>query len=100
MRFVSAAVVLSFVAVSAAAQSSDMFVTKTAPASTTVGSNITFTVTAGNNGPDPAPNGRFSDALPADVTFVSINQTAGPAFTCTTPTVGQTGNVDCTVTSS
>ncbi|HEV2719795.1 MAG TPA: hypothetical protein VG323_07225, partial [Thermoanaerobaculia bacterium] len=100
MRFVSAAVVVCFAAVSAFAQSSDMFVTKTAPASTTVGSDITFTVTVGNNGPDDAPNGRFHDVLPADVTFVSINQTTGPAFTCTTPSVGSTGNVDCTVTSS
>jgi uncharacterized repeat protein (TIGR01451 family) len=76
---------------------SDMFVFKNAPATATTGSNITFTVTAGNAGPNDAPNAHFNDVLPADVGFVSINQTTGPTFTCTTPAAGASGTVICTI---
>lgn len=97
MRRVVVAVVVSLIALSAAAQSSDMFIFKTAPATATVGSNITFTVSVGNGGPDDAPFANFDDVLPSDVTFVSINQTAGPTFACTMPSVGSTGTVTCSI---
>ena len=97
MRSVCAAIIGCLVAVSAAAQSADLFVTKTAPASASVGSNITFTVTMGNGGPDDAASANFDDPLPADVTFVSITQTTGPMFTCTDPGVGSTGTVNCSI---
>lgn len=97
MRGVCVAVFAALVAISAAAQSSDMFVFKSAPATATTGSNITFTVTVGNGGPDDAPNAHFDDVLPADATFVSVSQTTGLAFGCTTPTVGSTGTVTCSI---
>jgi uncharacterized repeat protein (TIGR01451 family) len=97
MRRVVVAVALSLIAVSAAAQSSDMFIFKSAPGTATVGSNITFTVTVGNGGPDDAPFANFDDVLPADVTFVSINQTTGPTFTCNTPQIGTTGTITCSI---
>jgi uncharacterized repeat protein (TIGR01451 family) len=77
------AVAVSLVALSAAAQS-DISVIKTAPATATVGSTITYQVTIGNLGPQDAPNAKFVDTLPTNVTFSSILQTAGPTFTCTT----------------
>ena len=83
MRRVVVAVVVSLIALSAAAQS-DMFVTKTAPATATVGSTITYQITVGNLGPQDAPNAQFVDTLPGNVTFSSILQTSGPTFTCTT----------------
>jgi uncharacterized repeat protein (TIGR01451 family) len=76
---------------------SDMFVFKSAPATAATGSNITFTVTAGNAGPNDAPNAHFVDVLPSNVGFVSINQTAGPTFNCTTPAAGASGTVTCTI---
>src|SRR5437764_1407729 len=97
MRGVCVAVFAALVAISAAAQSSDMFVFKSAPATATTGSNITFTVTVGNGGPDDAPNAHFDDVLPADATFVSVSQTTGLGFGCTTPTVGSTGTVTCSI---
>lgn len=83
MRRVVVAVVVSLIALSAAAQS-DMFVTKTAPATATAGSTITYQITLGNLGPQDAPNAQFIDTLPSNVTFSSILQTSGPTFTCTT----------------
>ena len=74
----------------------DLAVTKTAPAAATEGSNITYTVTATNNGPSDAMNVVLTDVLPVDTTFVSATQTAGPAFTCTTPAVGANGTITCT----
>ena len=95
----AAVAVTFFVAVSAAAQVSDMSASKTAPASTTVGSTITFSVGITNNGPDAAANATFTDPLPSGVTFTSITQTAGPASTCSTPPAGTNGTVSCSVPS-
>jgi uncharacterized repeat protein (TIGR01451 family) len=93
MRRVVVAVVVSLIALSAAAQS-DMFVTKTSPATATVGSTITYQITIGNLGPQDAPNAKFVDTLPSNVTFSSILQTSGPTFTCTTG-----GTVTCSIAS-
>ncbi len=85
--------------VSALAQSSDMYISKFAPATANTGSNLTFTITVGNGGPDDAPRATFTDNLPAGGNFVSLQQTSGAAFTCTTPNVGDPGGtVTCTIT--
>jgi uncharacterized repeat protein (TIGR01451 family) len=91
VRAGSAAVFAFFVAISAAAQA-DLFVVKTAPATATVGSTITYQVTIGNLGPQDAPSAKFIDTLPNNVTFASILQTSGPTFTCTTG-----GTVTCSI---
>jgi len=94
----SAVVVSCLFAVSAAAQSSDMFVTKSGPATAAINTDVTYTITVGNIGPDDAPNARFTDTLPTGATFVSENQTAGPIFTCSTPNVGdEAGTVMCSI---
>lgn len=51
-----------------------------------------------NYGPDSAQNVRFVDVPPPNTTFVSLTQTTGPAFTCTTPAVNSTGTTTCTRT--
>jgi large repetitive protein len=91
VRGVIAAVFGLLVAATAAAQSSDMFVTKNAPATANVGSNVTYTISVSNGGPDPAPNASFTDNLPGGATFVSYQQNTGPTFTCTLPNVGDAG---------
>jgi len=80
-RGVSFALAGLLVAATAAAQSADLFVTKTAPASASTGSNVTFTISLGNGGPDDAASATFNDTLPSGATFVSYMQTSGPAFT-------------------
>jgi len=58
----------------------DLAVTKTGPAAAVAGNTITYTVTLSNNGPDAAPLATLTDALPAGLSFVSQQQTAGPTF--------------------
>src|SRR5439155_1705130 len=75
---------------SVSALSTDLSVAKTGPASTTTGGPLTYTVTANNNGPDPATGVTVSDTLPTGVTFVSAS--AG----CT----NNPGTVTCSVAGS
>jgi CSLREA domain-containing protein/uncharacterized repeat protein (TIGR01451 family) len=56
----------------------DLTVSQTAlPNPVVVGSNLTFTITATNNGPDAVTNAVVTDNLPASVSFVSCNSTNG-----------------------
>jgi uncharacterized repeat protein (TIGR01451 family) len=61
-------------------QSADMAVLKSGPATVLAGSNVTYTITVTNNGPDPAQSASMSDTLPVGETFVSFTQATGPAF--------------------
>lgn len=59
----------------------DMNVSKSGPATITLGSgNITYTVVVTNNGPTDATNVVLTDTLPVGVTFVSVSPT-GPVCT-------------------
>lgn len=64
------------------------------PDPTPAGSNITYTITIDNNGPNAAINAKWTDVLPSPLTFVSLSPQAG--WTCNTPTVGTNGTVSCT----
>jgi uncharacterized repeat protein (TIGR01451 family) len=57
-------------------------------------SDVTYTITVTNGGPDPAPNATLNDPLPGNLTFVSLSSPVG--WTCTTPVVGTNGTVNCT----
>ncbi len=63
------------------------------PAIVLPGGNITYTQTVTNNGPFDAVNAVFSEGIPANTTFQSINTVAG--WTCVTPAVGGTGTITC-----
>jgi uncharacterized repeat protein (TIGR01451 family) len=72
----------------------DLSLTKTDDADPVIaGSNLTYTLTITNTGPDAATNAVLNDTLPAQTTFVSLAAAAG--WTCTTPAVGATGAVSC-----
>ena len=60
--------------------------------------DVTFDIVVSCSGPDPADNATLDDQL-AGMTFVSVTQVSGPAFSCTAPAVGATGSVDCTLAS-
>lgn len=88
------AALLSVAATAAAAQTADLSITKTdGQATATVGSNVVYTITASNAGPDMAASAMVTDTLPGWLTFVSLAAPGG--WTCTTPPVGVSGAVTC-----
>ncbi len=66
-----------------------------APSPVLAGSNITYTQTVTNSGPSNAATVSFTQAVPANTTFVSVTKPA--AWACVTPAVGGTGNITCTI---
>ncbi|HEX6083320.1 MAG TPA: lamin tail domain-containing protein [Thermoanaerobaculia bacterium] len=78
------------------AASADVQVTKTdAPDPVTAGTNLTYTITVSNPGPSDAASVTLADSVPANTTFVSLAQPGG--WTCTTPAVGGTGAINCSI---
>ena len=70
----------------------DLQITKIASnAKPSIGTNVTFTITALNNGPADATNVSVSDALPAGYSFVSATPTVG-SWTSPTWTIGNLAN--------
>lgn len=68
-------------------------VTKTADSEQALAdSNVTYTIQVSNIGQAASTDAQLNDTLPGDMTFVSFTQTAGPAWTCSTPpaTMGET----------
>jgi len=62
-------------------------ITKTvSPTNPTVGTNVTYTLTATNNGPDSAAGVTLTDHLPAGITYVSSSTATGTA-SFTSPTL-------------
>jgi len=60
------------------APSADLtLVVTSSPPSAIVGSNLTFTITVTNHGPNVASNSVFTDALSSDVSFVSASSSRG-----------------------
>jgi uncharacterized repeat protein (TIGR01451 family)/fimbrial isopeptide formation D2 family protein len=63
------------------------------PDPVTAGTNLTYTITAGNAGPSDASTLALNDTLPAGTSFVSLAAPAG--WSCTTPAVGTSGSISC-----
>jgi uncharacterized repeat protein (TIGR01451 family) len=93
-KFIFAA--LLFLCTTAAfAQSASISIQKVAaPDPVAAGQDLTYDITASNEGPSDAQNVDVHDPLPAGTTFASLTPPAG--WSCTTPAVGTNGTVDCT----
>jgi uncharacterized repeat protein (TIGR01451 family) len=79
----------------AGAGQSDLGVTNSAtPNPVLAGNNITFTQVVTNYGPISA-NATYSDAVPANTTFVSLVVPSGWNCGATIPAVGATGTISC-----
>ena len=76
----------------------EMAMTANPPLSVVRGSNITYTLTSTNRGPDAAFNVIIRDTVPTNATFVSATPSAGGS--CTMPPVGGPGTVICTFSGS
>jgi uncharacterized repeat protein (TIGR01451 family) len=57
--------------------------------------DLTYTITVQNAGPSAASGTVTADQLPANVQFLSLSAPAGSS--CTTPAVGSTGTVKCSL---
>jgi uncharacterized protein len=57
----------------------------------TAGTNLSYTITVSNDGPDPAENVSLTDTLPAGTSFVSLTPPGG--WSCT----GPGGSFPCTI---
>ena len=77
----------------------DLTVTKSRSPSGAIaaGTNVTYTVTVTNHGPNFAGNVTLTDAVPAGAGFVSLSSPAG--WQCTSPAVGASGTITCKETS-
>jgi uncharacterized repeat protein (TIGR01451 family) len=75
----------------------DLSVVKDGPARSAADSDVTYTIAMTNGGPVDAENVTLSDTLPGTMTFVSLEQTGGPALSCSTPAVGSGGTITCTI---
>src|SRR5258708_7812381 len=60
-----------------AGPTADMAVTDSGPSLVTVGTNVTYTITISNNGPDAAPNVVLTASLPAGASLVSMTPALG-----------------------
>jgi uncharacterized repeat protein (TIGR01451 family) len=78
--------------------SADLAVTKVdIPDPVAAGSDVTYTITLRNNGPDASSNVTLTDTMPVDTTFVSLTHPNG--WTCTIPSVGANGPISCSAES-
>jgi uncharacterized repeat protein (TIGR01451 family) len=96
-RFLMTLTLLSVFALPALAQEADLLLTKDGPAQAAAGSNVSYTVTVTNLGPDDATTVVLNDPIPEGMTFTSWSQDTGPTFACTDPGVGNGGTVNCTI---
>ncbi|HEX5732756.1 MAG TPA: HYR domain-containing protein [Blastocatellia bacterium] len=87
-----------FIVRNPATVTTDVSVTKSGPHQASAGTNITYTVSVINRGPDDAQNVVMTDGMPANTTFVSETQISGPTASCTNPSAGSaTGATVCTI---
>jgi uncharacterized repeat protein (TIGR01451 family) len=76
--------------------SADLAVTKSADSGQALSdSDVTYTIEVTNFGPDNGMDAQWVDTLPGDMKFVSLNQTSGPTWSCSTPAPGSGGTVTC-----
>lgn len=73
-------------------QHADLAVTKSGPAVAAVGTDVAYTITVSNIGPSDASAVTLSDTIPAQTSFVSMQQNSGPLFNCSGTTT-----VTCTI---
>ncbi len=76
--------------------SADVSVTKTdSPDPISAGSTLTYIITVANAGPSAAASVSLSDTVPAGTTFINLQSPGG--WSCSTPGVGGTGTISCTI---
>jgi uncharacterized repeat protein (TIGR01451 family) len=77
----------------------DLSVTKSRSPSGAIaaGTDVSYTIMVGNNGPSDAGNVTLTDAVPIGTSFASLSAPSG--WTCTSPAAGSSGTIACKTTS-
>jgi len=83
-------------ATSSVTYATDLAIAGSAPASASNGGDMPVSWTIANSGVSDAASVVFDTTLPAAATFLSLQQTG---FTCSTPGIGATGAIHCTMPS-
>jgi uncharacterized repeat protein (TIGR01451 family) len=92
--------VSTFTVIDADNPKADLSVSKSVVGSSaSANSQVLFSVQVTNGGPSNAGAVQVSDMVPANTTFFSFEQLAGPTFTCVSPNEGDTGTTVCDITS-
>jgi uncharacterized repeat protein (TIGR01451 family) len=88
----------SSTATTTVSQTADLSISKSGPASTGLGSNVSYTITVTNLGPSSAPSPVVSDPTPPGLTFVSNSGACVTPFPCTISnlTAGQSATITAT----
>lgn len=68
----------------------DLSITKSGPATLVAGANMTYTINVANAGPSDVTNATITDNFPSGISLVSLSQSSGPAFNCSTAPTGIT----------
>ena len=93
-------VVTPFTVIDQANPTADLLVSTGAiSGSASSGGQALFSLQVTNNGPSASSAVQLSDDVPANATFVSFDQLAGPVFNCTNPNPGEVGSTVCTISS-
>ena len=91
--------VASFTVVDAANPKADLSISTSSIGSASANSQVIFAVQLTNGGPSEAGAAQLSTMVPANTTFLSFQQLAGPTFSCVTPNEGETGTTVCQISS-
>ncbi|HEY3053523.1 MAG TPA: hypothetical protein VGK04_09075, partial [Thermoanaerobaculia bacterium] len=94
---VTMAAIVAFCAAAAMAQDADLLVSKSGPAIAAANTDVSYDIMITNLGPNDSMTVSLTDPLPPGMTFVSMNQNSGPAFSCSGPMPGAGGTVTCTI---
>jgi uncharacterized repeat protein (TIGR01451 family) len=75
----------------------DLGLTASGPPTAVTGSDLTYTITIANSGPDASQPATVTDTLPPHTHLVSFMQDNGPAFQLSAPPAGGTGVVSAQI---
>jgi uncharacterized repeat protein (TIGR01451 family) len=91
--------VATFTVVDAANPKADLSISTSLIGVASANSQVLFSVQVTNGGPSDAGAVQLTNIVPANTTFMSFEQLAGPTFNCVNPNEGDTGTTTCDISS-
>ncbi|HEX5874393.1 MAG TPA: immunoglobulin-like domain-containing protein [Pyrinomonadaceae bacterium] len=91
--------VATFTVVDAANPKADLSISTSSIGPASANSQVIFAVQMTNGGPSDGGAVQLTNMVPANTTFLSFQQLAGPTFNCVNPNEGETGTTVCSISS-